>query len=211
MRIAAFAGLAKAGKTTAAKALAEWAFNEGFHVVMEQFAKPLKDASNTLGFVKGGDYDHLYREFCQYVGTDLVRRKHHLINWWVDRMRERLDVHAMQEQNRLAGATVSAENPFHETLVIIDDVRFENEVALMKEYGARTVFICGARRLTDLDTEWRKHESEALAFAYTRGDLPEDLFDFTLSSNSTIETLQETIVRLGPTLVGLLAEERQHD
>lgn len=228
MQIVGFGGLAKAGKTTAANILAKWAFDHGYHVAIEQFAGPLKKASAVLGFHKGGDMDEQYRRFCQKVGTDLVRNEFQLGNWWVKLMSDRLDVLAMEEQNRIAES--GANNPdripseWHETLVIIDDVRFLNEVKLLQKYRGRSVFICAGKRLTDLDAVWRQHSSEALAWGYTRGELDDNTFDFTIPNNKdsvlgvmdgdsvrTYPALATYIINLAPTLASMDAAERTHE
>lgn len=233
MQIVGFGGLAKAGKTTAAKILAQWAFNHSYHVVMEQFAGPLKKASSVLGFHKGGDMDAQYRRFCQIVGTDLVRNEFKLDGWWVKLMADRIDVLAMEEQNRMRFEADGkfpgiAEAPFHETLVIIDDVRFPNECEVLKKYKARSVFVCAHGRLTDLEAPWRQHESEQLAWDYTAGRIEDNTFDFTVPNNkhSAVDivddggtetrlekypALEAYIVNLAPTLASMDATERIHE
>lgn len=205
MQIVGFGGLAKAGKTTAANILAEWAFNRGYHVVMDGFAQPLKKASAIMGFHKGGTTDALYRAFCQQEGA---RARAADEDWFVNLMANRIQVAVLEEQNRLAG------DGMHETLLIIDDIRFLNEVALLKKNNARTMFICAAARLTDLDAEWRQHESEELAFDYTYGDAPDNTFDFRVPnsqysvSDTSFPALEAHIVNWAPTLASLDAAER---
>ena len=224
MQIVGFGGLAKAGKTTAANILAKWAFDHGYWVAIEQFAGPLKKASAMLGFRKGGDMDEQYRRFCQKVGTDLVRNEFQLEHWWVKLMSDRLDVLAMEEQNRMSG---HPDAPFHETLVIIDDVRFLNEVQLLHKYRGRSVFICAGKRLTDLDAVWRQHSSEALAWDYTKGELDDNTFDFSIPNNKNdivdivdddgdkigerYPALEAYITSLAPTLASMDAAERTHE
>ena len=210
MQIVGFGGLAQAGKTTAANILAEWAFNRGYHVVMDGFAAPLKKASALLGFIKGGDTDHLYRAFCQ---TEGARARDEDVDWFVNLMAARLDVAALEEQNMIA-----RDNLFHETLVLIDDVRFLNEVEILKRYKARTVFICGLERLSgDLKAEWRQHVSEQLAFDYSAGVINDNTFDFTVPNNKvsvdgdTFPALEAYMINLAPTLAALDAVERLHE
>ena len=223
MQIVGFGGLAKAGKTTAANILAEWAFTRGYHVVIEQFAGPLKKASAILGFHKGGDRDHLYREFCQTTGA-FARKSSVDGDWFLGLMSDRLDVIAHEEQNRMA----QDDDVFHESLVIIDDVRFPNECELLKKYRGRSVFICAHKRLTDLDAEWRKHSSEDLAWGYTRGLIDDGMFDFSVPNNKNsvvalvdddgketgeykYPVLEAHISNLAPTLASLDAMERIHE
>lgn len=218
MQIVGFGGLAKAGKTTAGRILAEWAFKRGYHVVMDGFAAPLKQAAAIMGFHKGGDTDHLYRAFCQCAGA--MARNEGNVDWFVKLMSHRLDLLAMDEQNALVG-----DAPFHETIVIIDDVRFLNEVSLLKAYHARTVFICAAKRLTDMGAAWRKHESEQMALDYTSKGEDDETFDFSVPNNihsvkvmtcdedeiETFPALEAYIVNMAPTLTALDAAERLHE
>lgn len=202
MQIVAFAGMAKAGKSTAADSLAKTAFDAGWHVVVEQFAKPLKEASKMLGFVKGGPYDHLYREFCQFAGA---KARASDPDWWVKKMASRLDILSAQEQHWLS----SGKTPFHEILVIIDDLRFPNEVELLKKYSATTVFVDAYRRMEDRDADWRQHESEEMAHAYTKGQLSDELFDFTLVNNTSEEAMRQAVAKVQPIWCGEIAEEHK--
>ncbi len=220
MQIVGFGGLAKAGKTTAACILSTWAFERGYHVVADQFARPLKMAARMMGFIKGGEYDDLYRDFCQYAGTDLARKRGH-VDWFANLMQKRLDVYALEEQQRMAVESGPI-TEFHETIVIVDDLRFQNEVDLLNLYKGRTVFICAAQRLKDMDAKWRQHESEALAYDYTYGRLPDKTFNFSVPNNKwsvseddhdgiTFPLLIKAIHDLAPTLASLDAAERLHE
>lgn len=174
MKIIAFAGLAGSGKSTAATAAAAALFNAGFHPIIARFAGPLKDASNALGFVKGGEHDDLYRSFCQMAGS-LGREGHP--EWWVNLMACHLDAIAKEEAESISSTS------WHERVVLIDDVRFANEVDMVKAYQGTTVFVSAGRRL-DTTQEWRLHTSEMLATQYERGDTPDETFDMTVSNNA---------------------------
>ena len=175
MQIIAFAGLAKTGKTTAAETAGAHLFELGFTPTIEQFAGPLKRAAAMLGFHKGGDTDHLYRWFCQMAGE---RARQENPDWFVNLMRDRLDVLAQEEADR-----INAGGEWHETVVFIDDLRFDNERELVREYGGKTLFVSAARRLTDMTADWRKHVSEEMARQYEAGKLADDTFDISLSNN----------------------------
>jgi len=189
MKIIAFAGLAQAGKTTAAQAAAAHLFNSGFSPVVEQFARPLKEAAALLGFHKGGDTDHLYRWFCQMAGE---RARKEDPDWFVNLMSDRLDVIAQEEADRL---TLGGDGPFHETVVLIDDMRFMNERDKVRAYAGKTMFVSSERRLPDLGAEWRSHVSELMAQQYEHGILPDDTFDMTVSNNDPkgIESFMNTV------------------
>ena len=202
MYIIALAGLGKSGKTTAALAMAERLFDEGFTPIMEHFAGPLKDASHSLGFIKDSEYDHLYRKFCQFVGETAREESS---EWWVSLMSERLNMIADEE-----AATINDSN-WHERVVLIDDVRYENELALVKKYSGKTVFVSAQRRLRDLDADWRKHDSENLARVYENGGFEDGLFDVTVSNNTRgeVQEFKDITASLGLNLVNSPQKEEE--
>jgi hypothetical protein len=200
VKVIGIGGLAQAGKSTAAAAIAAEMFNRNWTPVMERFAGPLKDASKLVGFEKGTKYESQYRQFCQVVGSmarDLDP------DWWVKRMQRRLDDIVDAE-----ASDANSRHPWHERVVLIDDVRYENEVKLIRQYGGKMLFVCAALRLGDMDAPWRQHASEALALGYTRGELPEDLFDIQLNNNSPDEEkFREIVAALGVRLLTDANEE----
>lgn len=182
MKIIGFAGLGRGGKTTAADAAAAYLLDNGFTPVMERFAGPLKDASAMLGFHKDGDTDHLYREFCQFAGR---KAREQSDDWWARLLVERVAETARRENEELEA---NPNNGWHERVLIIDDVRYPNEVECIHSMGGKVIFVSSARRLAgELDEAWRKHESEALATGYEQGRFPDDLFDFSISNNDPSE------------------------
>ena len=148
--------------------------------MVEQFAGPLKCAANLLGFHKGGDTDDLYRWFCQTAGQKARERDP---RWFVNLMAATLDVHAQTEADRLNEAA-HHDTAWHETVILIDDMRFENEKDLVKEYGGKTCFVSAMKRLTDMHAEWRQHYSEDYANAYENGHLNDEEFDMSISNNN---------------------------
>jgi len=199
MKIIALAGMGKSGKTTAAIAMAKALFDEGYTPILEHFAGPLKDASHSLGFVKDGEYNHLYRKFCQFVGETAREESP---EWWVNLMAERLDDIADQE-----ASTIGADN-WHERVVLIDDIRYENELALVKKYSGKIVFVSAQSRLKDLDAEWRQHHSERLARLYENGEFEDELFDTTVSNNSDndVDSFKAVVSRLAVQMVNTVGE-----
>lgn len=199
MKIIALAGMGKSGKTTAAIAMAKALFDEGYTPILEHFAGPLKDASHSLGFVKDGEYDHLYRKFCQFVGETAREESP---EWWVNLMAERLDDIADQE-----ASTIGSDN-WHERVVLIDDIRYENELALVKKYSGKIVFVSAQSRLKDLDAEWRQHHSERLARLYENGEFEDELFDTTVSNNSDndVESFKAVVSSLAIQMVNTVGE-----
>ena len=226
MQIIAFAGLARAGKTTAAETLAAWAFEAGYDVRLERFAGPLKDAAALLGWDKDGPHDDMYRKFCQNTGA---AARAYQENWWASLMEARLLTHSIEEGQKLniqkgerqliedeaaclgISFPKNTELPFHERLVIFDDVRYMNEIEMLRKNGAVLIFICGSQRLKDLDAAWRQHESEKLAFDYTKGNLPDNLFDYSVSANTDLETYKRMIRSMGPHWTKQIASENIHE
>ncbi len=202
MKIIGIAGLALAGKSTAAAAIATAVFERGYHPVMERFAGPLKDASDTVGFKKGGDTDAMYRQFCQFVGT-MARTKS--AYWWVNLLNLRAEYVAQAD----AAALDDYAAKWSERVLIIDDLRYANEVAWVRENGGRTIFVSAMGRLTDLDAEYRRHSSEDMAKAYENGQLEDDLFDFSISNNDPqgLDEFTNSAAALGLQIVQSAHEE----
>lgn len=206
MKIIGFAGVARAGKSVAATAAANYLLDNGFTPVMERFAGPLKDASDMVGMRKGGDTDSMYRRFCQHVGT-LAREASP--DWWVNLLMQRArDVSAAE----CADLVANPNNGWHERVLIIDDVRYENEVECIRRMGGKVVFISAARRLGawEMQAKWRSHASEALANGYEDGQFDDQLFDFTVSNNDgTDEGLALFISTIGPLAYKIVTSARE--
>jgi hypothetical protein len=196
MKVIGFAGLGQAGKTTAAVAAAAILFEEGFTPVMERFAGPLKDASDMVGMSKGNGTDHLYREFCQTVGA--VARQESA-DWWVNLLHARINVMAEMERLEIQ------EGIWHERVLIVDDVRYINEVELIHKMGGKVIFISALRRLQMaglMKEPWREHVSEQMARQYESGVLADSTFDFSISNNDP-KGEDAFINCIGPLVTGL--------
>ena len=208
MRVIAFAGLAQAGKTTAVDELCQWALEPAGRVypVRLHFAGPLKEALAIMGARKGGKRDALYRTGAQLIGT--MMRDPDTVpgitgpDYWVNVLREKLEQAAAEEDARLT--TVAG--PFRETIVLIDDVRYLNEVEMIRKWQGNIIFIDAFRRLKiDLDEEpWRRHHSEGLAMQYTFGSLEDELFDCTLTNNSDEAAFRRVVRSMASAWCGLV-------
>lgn len=186
MQIVAFAGLAQSGKTTTANILAKWLYENNYaNPAIRSFAGPLKWASTALGASKE-DRPELYRKFCQFVGTELRNPDYCPPytgpNYWLDLMKDEVGRLMDAERKRLDEGGL-------ETVLIIDDVRFDNEVQLVKEMGGTTVFVNAVSRgvcppQEGVDPEWRFHDSEMLAINYHNDKLPRKYFDYMLMARS---------------------------
>jgi hypothetical protein len=151
-------GKARVGKTTLAKWLSEYAYNEGYTPVILPFAQALKDEAEKRGYSKDKNPEE-YRAFCQTLGSEARKEDE---DFWVKKFKDKIKFMYEQEQKALA------EDPdtWHEKVIIVDDCRYMNEVAAARDLKALTVFISsGNRELPEAKAEWRTHESEAMANA----------------------------------------------
>jgi hypothetical protein len=169
------------------------------------FAGPMKEAMALMGARKGGPRDKLYRAGCQLVGNKF--RDSTFVpgitgqDYWVRIMEERLEVCKQAEDNRL---TIDDGAVWRETLVLIDDVRFLNEIEVIRKWGGKVVFIDAFRRMKDdMDAAWRNHPSEMMALDYTQGRGQDELMDCTITNNSSIEDFQRVLGTMAPSWGGL--------
>lgn len=181
MIIIMLGGQARVGKTTLAKWISEYAFNQGYTPMILPFAAALKEEAAKLGYSK--DTNPLeYREFCQVLGSE--KRKEDS-NYWVNRFRNRVTEIYNAEQVALK------EDPdtWHEKAVIVDDCRYLNEVAAARDLRALTIFISpGTRKLVDHGADWRNHESEAMANMVDGGHKDyTELFNYRIYNEGTEE------------------------
>lgn len=179
LKIIAFAGPARAGKSKAAD-IVEDLCKADHTVVRESFAKPMRLAWKRLASyltAKTGEpvnrdtKPELYRSTMQRWGES---RRAEDPNHWCIRMAERLG--RLKKAELLAYTVVDDAKDWRETLVLIDDVRYVNEVVLMHSCNAQVIFVDPKGRV-DLSESWRRHESEALANGYINGQFDDGLFD----------------------------------
>lgn len=151
MKIIGLAGLARSGKTTTANEIVGIAQSKGLRARVFSFADPIKSAAAVLGINKA-DHPDIYRSFAQWVGTDLIRVRRP--DWWADRMEE-----------RIKGAAGDLD------LVVIDDVRFDNELAMIVRHGGTACYLDAADRLgvdPHSPTGIYAHQSEDMALRIAR-------------------------------------------
>lgn len=182
MRIIQISGRGRVGKTSAAKIIEGLVFHRGYIPVILPFADALKKAAEELGYSKEGNPQE-YRKFCQELGAS--KRKENP-EYWIEKTFEKIQEYMLKEVDNKAESKT-----FWEYVIIQDDVRYMNELALGRELAATQIFIdSGGRSLVEEDAEWRNHESEKLANdAEDSFGLPnseyEDLFDFIFVNNET--------------------------
>ena len=158
MFILGIGGIAGSGKTTAADFIEIESLDYDLKPFRLSFADPVKiEAAKESGHpdamtLKKEDPKR-YRELMQSI-ADAGRP-----STWVDAMNERLKELAKEELEQ------ADDGMFNEYIVIIDDVRFPNELQMLQnEWGAETLFIFAAdREVPDSEGAWRTHESEAMS------------------------------------------------
>lgn len=164
MKVIGFAGLAEAGKTTAANQLASLILDGGIGVPrIRSFAGPLKRSAELLGAAKDVN-PRVYREYCQMVGKYLreIDDDH-----WVNMMT------ALME-------SIEQEKEDSETILIIDDVRYQNEVDLIRSKGGVVVYCDATKRGIIGAGTLYEHESERFAVDYIQGKSPDESVDFVI-------------------------------
>ena len=191
MKVVAFGGLATAGKTTAANLMANLIYERELGIPrLRSFAGPLKEAAKTLGASKEGKPD-LYRKFCQKVGTEMMRNPEFVPgvtgeDYWVNLIND------MMQENQ----DFEFESSDKETIMIFDDVRFENEIELIRRWGGIMIFVDATARgvlVESGEDNWKAHESEMVAIKSTLdAEYRRKHFDEVLSA-STMESMTNRI------------------
>ena len=178
-----FTGAAKAGKDTAADALALHLKSLGYNVLRMSFAEPLKKIGEIFGFTKEQMTDQNLKEvvddfwgitprkFMQLVGTEMFRNNlcH---DCWVKLLIKRAQMAIEQTPKYTGGSNPTINEALRcrgnedvlwvpDAIILISDVRFENEAeGIIKEGG----FVVRIKRpsLIQSDESWRNHASEKM-------------------------------------------------
>jgi hypothetical protein len=146
----AFAGLARSGKTTAAEYLEnELGKTHGVDTVRLSFAGPIREGLEVMG-VNKEDNPVLYRHLAQLCGDDSRNpNKGGKPLWWIDLMRERIQSFG--------------DHPALDAIyVLIDDVRYPNELDLIQEMNGVVFYVDAAKRV-DTSQSMYQHASEEMA------------------------------------------------
>ncbi len=191
-------GMAKVGKTALANLLAKEAFELGFKPTILPFAGTLKEEAASRGFTKE-DKPAEYREFCQVHGA--LKREVDP-DYWVKKFEEKLiDLYKEEVSDLQEGCS------YWQKVVIVDDCRYENELALAQKHKACSLFVSpGNRTLDDMDGEWRNHHSENMARRIEDGDdeLLSD-FNFVITNDGTEKDLEYQVETMAPIWLGIQA------
>ena len=173
MNIIAFAGQARSGKTTMAHSFARTALEQGMTPVILSFAGPIKEVAQHEGLTKESTPEE-YRIFCQNIGRKMREDDP---DYWVNKFSEQLEVYAKRDAANLE-SSLKSDNKYSEILVLIDDLRYENEFNLVRRLQGSVVLVV-RDRLPESKAKWRAHESEEFANYWTTAPLEdvEDMFD----------------------------------
>ena len=196
MQIIMLSGKARVGKTYLAQLIAEYSFEMGQIPVLLSLADGIKDAALERGLTKE-EQPKEYREFCQKYG---VQKRTEDRDYWVKVLRDKIN-----DQRSLEAEALEEDRSHWERVVIIDDVRFMNEVAFGRELGATQIFISsGNRTLIDSDAEWRNHESEMLANNVEANEKNyEEVFQYYIINEGTKKDLKESAEAWMPVWCGI--------
>ena len=163
MKIVCISGKAENGKTTTAKIVKTILAEKGYRSLITNYAGILKFiCTNYFGW--DGNKDEEGRALLQRVGTDIVRKQDP--DFWVNFMKSVLKLFNNEWD-----------------YVLIDDVRFLNEIEGLKdEFDVVTLRINRPGYENSLTEEQRKHPSETTLDSYK--------FDYTIDNPGDI-TLRE--------------------
>jgi hypothetical protein len=190
MRIIQISGKGRVGKSTVANLIAKYSFELGYIPVMLPFAQAIKEEAASKGITKESD-SVKYREFCQELGASKRAEDN---DYWVNKTLTVIEEYMVKEIKN------KQEKKKHwEYVIIQDDVRYMNELALGRDLVATQIFIShGSRNLVEESAEWRKHESEILGNVVenscnkSNNDY-EELFDVVIPNDETQEDIEHVI------------------
>ncbi len=154
MHVLAIGGMGRVGKSTVADYIEIESINHDCRPIRLSFADPVKvEACKETGYddwrILKQEKPDLYRKVCQDIGDEGRPSS------WVDKMQASLIELQIDELKQDT-------NLFEEYLVIIDDVRYPNELEMLKDFEATTLFVyAGTRELPNMIG--REHESEEMS------------------------------------------------
>lgn len=202
MKVIAMSGLAQSGKSLLAKWIAESAFKNGMTPKMMSFAGSLKRAAVVVGADKEGN-PALYRKFCQDTGRNL-RDPEYLPgitgnDYWVNLTRRKLAALKREDDER----SENGGETYPEIVAIFDDVRYMNELGMLRDWDAATLFVDRRNELPDPDAPFRQHESEAMAYQFLSDkELMLENFGFHVNSTGTTDAFRKRVERFLPVWAG---------
>ena len=203
MQVIVLGGMGRVGKTDVADWIVEAAQEDGMNPVRLSFADPLKkQAAADAGY--GDDWRKYkaekpedYRQVCQDLGAS---RRAEDPDYWVNLWKMQLA--------DMAKAELEADNEegiWEETVVVVDDCRYPNEVEAARQFEALTMFVyAGGREIPESEAAWRAHESEEMSQRIEGGDLDgSDYFDWALVNSGSVDDLDDKLEKRRHYLTGL--------
>lgn len=166
LRVISISGKAGAGKDTLGQVLKQKLEEQGYTVLIAHYADLLKYICKTF-FDWNGEKDEAGRSLLQYVGTDVVRKRHP--NFWVDFLIQIFD---------LFGDSWD--------YVIVPDCRFPNELHKIREAGYYATHI---RVIRDIESGLNEGQQQHASETAMDNEVP----DYTVPNNGTIEDLFNAI------------------
>jgi hypothetical protein len=109
----------------------------------------------------------------------------------------------------MAKAELNATNEdgiWEETVVIVDDCRYPNEVEAARQFQALTLFVyAGGREIPESEAAWRAHESEEMSQRIEGGDLDgAEYFDWAIVNSGSVDELEEKLEKRRDYLTGIV-------
>jgi len=168
MKMIAFAGLAKAGKSTLSKhCLTQGNLLHPQSQTLRSFAEPIKHSLNVFG-VRKETHPVVYREIAQFIGN---RMREHDPDHWVKQFDLRV-----QEDKHFAKVLWN------------DDTRYINEIEYFKKHNGVLVFVDAKTRINpDFNKFPYNHASERIAKEFYEKEEIRNMFDVVIDGNSGVD------------------------
>lgn len=174
MKLIGLVGKLQSGKSTAAEMIMDKYCTDNPAVKLS-FANFLKEMIHDAGLCTEeelwGTKTDFSRLMLQKIGTEIIRKQIDP-DFWVKKMREEID-------------TFQKNNPDN-LVIVIDDVRFQNEANLIKEYNGTLIRI--VRSSLEQNREENKHLSET-----EQDEIKVDYFTF---NDASLKDLRSEIFKI---------------
>ena len=178
MIIVGLSGKARTGKSELTRRLYDAAQAVGWTVKVLPFAGPLKKEAEDSGFGKNTNPEK-YRAFCQEHGAKMrAENPDHWVNKWFEQVKS---------------LRAEEENMTNPLLVLVDDCRYQNEIAILNKHSGVVCYVKhGDREIDDPKGEWRQHESELIANILENtpdDDIKKQGYDYVIYNDGDVDKL----------------------
>ncbi len=185
-------GKKRAGKDTVAQMIKEKALASGFTVVRRALADLLKEECAKAIAEEADHYDLSYENILKEMNTDGVKERYRLLlqwwgtefrrqmcseDYWVRAMRLWIECHTVSDEMTQPGY------PSPKQMILIPDIRFPNEVEMVKQLGGLVLRI--QRPMTDFEAG--NHPSECALDNFKD-------WDGIIKNGGNLETLQRQVL-----------------